>query len=162
MILIVSLVFYLISLGFWEKALKGTIYYGLLDSIVTINIMTVVLFMALGYMNLKFIIILVKSALKILFTVWVVVIVQFSTLDQIEQNVWIILSAFFLVYMEVLLELNDCLHQVNDNFRIPKIKFITAIFIKENSLSISIFFMSIINVFLSYSVINLLEHLKLI
>lgn len=138
-------------------------YSDLLDGgLITINIMAVGLFMILGYMNLTFLIVLVRSALKILFTVWVVVIVQFSVMDQIEQNVWIILSAFFFVYMEVLFELNERLHQVKDTFSIPKIKFLTATIIKDHSLSISIFFMSIINFFLCYSIINLLEHLQIL
>jgi hypothetical protein len=144
------------TLLFWAKSLKGTAYSELLDTILTLNLMAIGLFMALGYMNLKFIIVIFKSLTKIMFTVWVVIIVQFSTMNQIDQNAWIVLSAFFFVYLEVLLDINDCLFQVKDDFRIPKIKFITSTFIKENSLSISILCLSIINSALSYFIINLL------
>jgi len=97
-------------------------------------------------MNLKFLIFIAKSLMmKIMFTVWVVIIVQFSSMGQIEQNVWVILSAFFFVYLEVLLDINDCLFQIKNNFKIPKIKFITTTFIKENSIALPIFCLGIIN-----------------
>ncbi len=162
LILIISLLFYMSSLVLWVKTLYGTVYFDLLDILLTMNIMALGLFMGLGYMNLKFLIVLVKSMLKIMFTVWVVLIVQFSSLGQIEQNAWIILSAFFFVYLEVLLDINDCLFQVKDDFKIPKIKFITSSFIKENSISLSIIFLCLINLILSYFIIDLLEAIKIV
>lgn len=155
--LVISLFVYLLSLLLWAKSLQGTVYCDLLDAILTLNVMAIGVFMLLGYMNLKFIIVIFKSLIKIWLTVWVVIIVQFSSMDQIEQNAWIILSAFFFVYLEVLLDINDCLFQVKDDFRIPKIKYITSTFIKENSLSISILCLSIINSALSHSIIDLLK-----
>ncbi|WP_090998981.1 hypothetical protein [Paenibacillus sp. OK003] len=155
--LVISLLAYMFSLLLWTKSLKGTAYSELLDTILTTNIMAIGLFMALGYMNLKFIIVIFKSLIKIMFTVWVVIIVQFSSLDQIEQNAWIVLSAFFFVYLEVLLDINDCLFQVKDDFQIPKLKYVTSTFIKDNSISISILCLSVINSALSYFIIDLLK-----
>lgn len=159
--LIISLLVYMSSMALWYKMLSGTNYYDLVETIVTINTMAVGLFMALGYMNLKFIIVLVKSLLKIMFTVWVVVIVQFSTMQQIDQNAWIILSAFFFVYLEVLLDINDCLHQVKSDFKVTRLKFLNSTFIKENSLSLSILLLSIINGVLSYFIVDLLNAVKI-
>ncbi|NGM84787.1 hypothetical protein G5B47_20500 [Paenibacillus sp. 7124] len=161
-ILIISFFIYILTLVLWANTLKGTAYYDLLDTILKIYIMTVGFFMGLGYMNLKFIIVLVKSLIKIMFTVWVVIIVQFSSMEQVEQNIWIILSAFFFVYLEVLLDINDCLFQVKDDFRIPKIKFLTSTFIKENSISLSIMCLGIINSILSFFIVDLLDATKLV
>lgn len=159
--LIISLLIYMATMALWYKALSGTIYYDLVGTIVTINLMAVGIFMALGYMNLKFLIVIVKSLLKIMFTVWVVVIVQFSTMQQTDQNAWIILSAFFFVYLEVLLDINDCLHQVKEDYKITRIKFVNSTFIKENSLSLSILLLSFINGVLSYFIVDLLDAIKM-
>jgi hypothetical protein len=155
--LVISLLAYMFSLLLWTKSLKGTAYSELIDTILTTNIMAIALFMALGYMNLKFIIVIFKSLIKIMFTVWVVIIVQFSSLEQIEQNAWIVLSAFFFVYLEVLLDINDCLFQVKDDFHIPKLKYVTSTLIKDNSVSISILCLSVINSALTYFIIDLLK-----
>lgn len=150
------------TLLLWSKTLHETVYFDLLDTVITINIMAVGLFMGLGYMNLKFLIVIIKSLMKIMFTVWVVLIVQFSSMGQIEQNAWVILSAFFFVYLEVLLDINDCLFQVKDNFQIPKIKFITSTFIKENSIALSIFSLGIMNSILSYFIVDLFDAIKVV
>lgn len=161
-ILIVSLLLYMLTFKLWGIRLNETVYFELFETIVRINIMAVGIFMAIGYFNLRFFITLVKSFLKILFTVWVVVIVQFSSMGQVEQNVWIILSVFFFVYLEVLLEINDCLFQVKENFELPKLKFITSTFIKENSLALSIMCLAVINAVMSFFIIDLLNAIKVV
>ncbi|KOP65571.1 hypothetical protein AMS62_10170 [Bacillus sp. FJAT-18019] len=158
--LIISLFAYMISILLWTKSLSGTVYYDLLGTIITINLMAVGLFMGICYMNIKFFIVLVKSLLKIMFTVWIVIIVQFSSMEQLIQNVWIILSAFFFVYLEVLIDINDSLFQVKDDFKVPKFKFLTSTFLKDNSISISILFLSIINGILSFFIIDVLNAIK--
>lgn len=160
--LILSLLMYMFTLFLWGRMLSGTVYYDLVETIVTINIMAIAFFLGLGYMNFKFLIVLVKSFLKIMFTVWIVIIVQFSSMEQIEQNAWIVLSAFFFVYLEVLLDINDCLFQIKDDFKMPKIKFLTSTFIKENSLSISIVLLSIINGGLSYFIVDILNAIRVV
>lgn len=158
--LMISLLAYTFSLAFWYRALSGTEFYDMLDTIIRINIATIGLFIGLGYMNLRFFIVLVKSLTKILFTVWIVLLVQFSSMDQVEQNAWILLSAFFFVYLDVALEINDSLFQVKDDFKVPKLHFITAAFIREHSIAISILLLSIINGVLSHYIIGLLEVIK--
>lgn len=160
-ILICSLLFYMFTLVLWSKTLHQTVYFDLLDTIITINIMAVGLFIGLAYMNLKFLIVIFKSLIKIMFTVWVVIIVQFSSMEQVEQNVWVVLSAFFFVYLEVLLDINDSLFRIKDDIKVPKVKFITS-FIKENSIALSIICLGIMNAILSYFIVDLLEAIKII
>ncbi|MFC0216622.1 hypothetical protein ACFFK0_29935 [Paenibacillus chartarius] len=160
-ILLLSLLFYLFTLILWGKNLNGSVFSDLIETIFVINISAVGLFMAVGYFNLKFLVTIIKSLLKIMFTVWVVMIVQLSSLEQTEQNVWIVLSAFFFVYFEVLVDINDCLFQIKDGFKLPKASFINSEFIKENSIAISIMCLSIINIILSHYIVDLLHTLKL-
>lgn len=160
--LIVSLLIYMFTLILWEKLFHGTIYYNLMHTIINTNIVIVSLFVIIGYSNLTFLIIIVKSLLKILFTVWIAIIVQFSSFEQVEKNAWILLYAFAFVYLEVLLEINNYLFKIKGDFRMPKMEFLTSTFIRKNSISISILLVSIINGILTYFIIKLLDLTKFV
>lgn len=151
----VSILTYGFSLILWGRVLKGTIYFDLLDSLLEINIVVIGLFMMIGYVRLKYLNIVIESLFKILFTVWVALIVQFSSLDQIEQNAWIIVSVFAAAYLEVLLKINDYFHDMAD-FQHKKYKFLNKKNVANFSIPLSIITLSVINIFISYSVKDLL------
>ncbi|MEK9197075.1 hypothetical protein ACH0B5_14045 [Ureibacillus sp. 179-F W5.1 NHS] len=148
--LIVSIVIYLSSLFLWVKAIEGTTYSGVLESIIQINMIAVGLFIALGCLNLKFMTVIIRSLLKLLFMIWVVLMVQFSPM---AQNMWLIILPFFFVYLEVLLDIHGGLLQM----KFSKIKFMSADFLKNHSVAISIIILAVINVVLSYFIDDLLE-----
>ncbi|SFB25270.1 hypothetical protein SAMN05216312_1051 [Cohnella sp. OV330] len=153
------LIFYSISQLILTQPLKGTSYDEIVGGITKVNIMAIGIFCIAGFTNIKILVVLIKSILKIMFTVWMVTIIQFSKLEQIEQNVWIILSSFFFVYLEVLLELNDVLFQIPE-FQNKKIKFLNSNFLRAYSVPISIFALSLINILLSFFIIDLLKELS--
>lgn len=155
--LIVSIVIYLSSLFLWVKALEGTTYSDLLEFIIQINIISVGLFIAIGCSKSKFLIVIIRSLLKLLLTVWVVLIVQFSSMNSMGQSVWLIGLPFFFVYLEVLLDINDVLNQVKKDFAIPKMKFVNGDMLKNHSIAISIIFLAVLNVVISYFIGDLLE-----
>ena len=154
--LLLSFVLYAFSMAFILTPLNGTPYSTMADGMITINVMAIGIFMLVGFTNIKLLVVFIKSLLKIMFTVWLVTIIQFSKLNQVEQNVWTVLSAFFFVYLEVLLELNDFLFQVPD-FQSKKIHFLNNNFLKKYSIPISITFLSFINFILSFFIVDLLK-----
>lgn len=151
----ISVLIYGFSLYLWGRTLKGTIYFSLLDSLFDVNIAVIVLFMIIGYARLKYLNIVIESLFKILFTVWVVLVIQFSSLNQIDQNVWLIVSVFAAAYLEVLIKVNDYFHDMSD-FQNKKIKFLNKKFIVNISIPLSLITLSIINIFISYSIKELL------
>ncbi|MEY9094396.1 hypothetical protein [Paenibacillus sp. RC84] len=151
----ISIIIYGSSLLLWERILKGTIYFDLLENLLEINIAVIGLFMMIGYARLKYLNIVVESLFKILFTVWVALIVQFSSLNQIEQNAWIIVSVFAAAYLEVLIKINDYFHDMAD-FQHKKYKLLNKKLVVNLSIPLSIITLSAINIFISYSVKDLL------
>ncbi|MGG1519036.1 hypothetical protein ABE504_26735 [Paenibacillus oryzisoli] len=151
----ISIMIYGLSLLLWGRILKGTIYFDLLGNLLEINIAVIGLFMMIGYARLKYLNIVIESLFKILFTVWVALIVQFSSLNQIEQNAWIIVSVFAAAYLEVLIKINDYFHDMAD-FQHKKYKLLNKKFVVNLSIPLSIITLSGINIFISYSVKDLL------
>lgn len=151
--LIVSIVIYLSSLFLWVKAIEGTTYSELLESVIQMNIIAIGLFIALGCLNWKLITVIIRSLLKILFMVWVVLMVLFFPMSSMGQSVWLIGLPFFFVYLEVLLDIHGGLLQVKTS----KMKFISADLIKNHSVAISIIFLAVLNVVISYLIDDLLE-----
>ncbi|MBD8026010.1 hypothetical protein H9636_05000 [Ureibacillus sp. Re31] len=155
--LIVSIVIYLSSLFLWVKALEGTTYSELLESVIQMNIIAVGLFIALGCLNWELITVIIRSLLKIVFMVWVVLMVLFFPMSSMGESVWLIGLPFFFVYLEVLLDINDVLNQVKKDFAIPKMKFVNGDMLKNHSIAISIIFLAVLNVVISYFIGDLLE-----
>ncbi|WP_210190656.1 hypothetical protein [Paenibacillus uliginis] len=126
-----------------------------MENLFEINFAIIALFMMIGYARLKYLNIVIESLFKILFTVWVALIVQFSSLNQIEQNAWIIVSVFAAAYLEVLIKVNDYFHDMSD-FQHKKIKFLNKKFIVNLSIPLSLITLSAINIFISYLIKDLL------
>lgn len=152
---IISISIYGLSLYSWGRILKGTIYFSLLGNLFEVNIAVIALFVIIGYVRLKYLNIVIESLFKILFTVWVALIVQFSSLNQINQNAWIIISVFAAAYLEVLIKVNDYFHDMPD-FQRKKFKFLNKKFVVNLSIPLSLITLSVINIFISYSIKDLL------
>jgi hypothetical protein len=155
MSLIISILIYGLSLYLWGRTLKGTIYFSLLENLFEINIAIIGLFMMIGYARLKYLNIVIESLFKILFTVWVAFIVQFSSINQIDQNTWIVVSVFAVAYLEVLIKVNDYFHDMSD-FQNKKIKLLNKKNVVNLSIPLSIITLSAINIFISFAVKDLL------
>src|SRR5690606_21036027 len=93
---------------------------------------------------------------RIGFTVWVVLLVQLSSMNQIEQNIWIIICAVFFVYFEVLTDFNTLFHEF-DGYQSSLVGFFNSEFLKEYSVPLSIILTAIINVIMSFFIIDLLK-----
>ncbi|WP_256762171.1 hypothetical protein [Cohnella sp. WQ 127256] len=158
--LLISVILYVLSLFLLMSPLDGAPYKDLVDGIIKINILTILIFVIVGFTNIKIIVIFVKSIIKILFTVWLVTIIQFSKLEQMEQNVWIVLSSFFFVYLEVLLEVNDFIFQV-PSFQNRKITFLNDTLLKDYSIPTSITILAFINMALSFAIVDLLKAINI-
>jgi len=89
-------------------------------------------------------------------------IVQFSVVDKLTQNVWLLFSVFFFVYFEVLLELNEFFLNVRKvNVRWKWLSFINNDFINNNSIVLSIITLAVINAGISYLIEDLVKTLSL-
>ncbi len=154
-----SFIIYLLSTGLWVRTLYHSTYKDLIDTALTINIMSVGFFIIVGFANIKPIVIFFKSLIKIAFTVWVVLLVQFSALSQEEQKAWVILCGLFFVYLEVFLDFNDMFHGLKE-FQSNKIKFLNNKFFEDYSLPLSLLLTSLLNIILSFFIIDLLNALS--
>ncbi|WP_166246580.1 hypothetical protein [Paenibacillus turpanensis] len=153
---------YLLSMVLWVRALNGTELMGVLAPIITVNIAAIGFFIMVGSGHLRFFAYFTKSFFKILFTAWVVVIIQFSVVDKLTQNVWVLFSVFFFVYFEVLLELNDFFLNVREvNVRWKWLSFINNDFINSNSIVLSIITLAVINAGISYFIEDLIKTINL-
>ncbi|NEW08365.1 hypothetical protein GK047_20410 [Paenibacillus sp. SYP-B3998] len=154
--LIPSVIVYFSSFLLWIYDLRGSSYYHLLQPIVELNISILGLFIIVSSANIPFVTSFTRSLLKILLTGWVVILIQFSKLDQLDQSVWIVLSGFAFIYLEVLFDINDCLQKVKE-FQFKKVRFFNGSFIKSHSIPITIVAVAVINLILSYFISDLLK-----
>ncbi|RJX41328.1 hypothetical protein D3P09_04920 [Paenibacillus pinisoli] len=154
--LILSFILYMLSMITWVKAINDAVNYEMLISILTVNIVTVSIFMVVGFANIKPVVLFVKSLGRIAFTVWVVLLVQHLTNDQAEQNLFIIICTLFIVYLEVLLDINDMFHQIT-NYQSIKFRFLNTKFLQDYSIPLSILTLAIMNVILSSFIENFIS-----
>lgn len=156
--LFLSIFIYGSSIVLWGKVFKGTPYFELLEGLFTINFQIIGIFIMLGYVRIRYVNLIFESIVKILFTVWIVVIFQFSTKSQLEQNAWIVTSAFTFIYLEVLLKINDYFYDMNE-FQNKRIKFLNKQFVQKLSVPLSIVSLAIINALISLAITDLLTRI---
>jgi hypothetical protein len=154
--LFLSIIIYGCSLLVIRDKFKGTPHFVLLEDFFENGFVVLGIFIMLGYTRHKYLNLIVESSVKVLFIVWVVLVLQFSSRPQLEQNAWIVGAAFTFIYLEVLLRLNDYFFDIKQ-YQCKKIKFIDTIFIRNLSVPFSIASLAIVNILISFPIEDLLD-----
>jgi hypothetical protein len=104
---------------------------------------------------------IMKAFMKLVFNVWIVLIIMFSSLDSVERNAWIIGSTFFIVYLEALLEISERLQNLK-HFKLKKMKkFINHEFIVKNASQISIIVLAVLHSIIPFFLLDVLNDITL-
>ncbi len=107
----------------------------------------------------RLILIILKSFIKISFSVWIISFVLISSMESYEQNVYVIFLGIFIGYFEAFIEIHDFLNKDLQNVYLEKLKYINKDSFNILSRPFTILIISIIHIIMAFFVSDFIKDL---
>jgi hypothetical protein len=149
------------SVGVWVFRYRDFQPFELIQYLQTFYISMVGFFIMVSAAGFKLLNQLCKSFFKLFFTVWIMAFIMISTLEQVEQNIYIIYATFIIGYLEVLFEINDIVVNNISYLKLDKLgfKFTDNKSLTILSIPLTVIIVSILHIILAFGVDRALNRL---
>lgn len=149
------------SVGVWFFRYRNFQLIDFMKYLQTFYLMMVGFFIMVSGANIKLLNQLCKSFFKLFFTVWIMAFIMISTLDQVEQNIYVIYATFIIGYLEVLFEINDIVINNISYLKLDKLgfRFTDNKSLTSLSIPLTIIIVSMLHIILAFGVDRALSRL---